>query len=228
MKTWKLVTIIAAAVIVLALVAGGTWWLLSSANDGASGERNGIVRDADDEDRDADQGLSRRRSRSADLERQNDDVDYDEIEERGVFTVVYATSDDGFLNVRSEPSNSGEILGELPAFYHGMGHGVLREWGERWSLVTVDDVTGWVYNGYLGTQDWYDADGSPRLIAARNSTPIYTDDYSGEEDDDMLLFTTVRKGTIIADRYEEMGNYYVLTTAHDNLYIEKSDVEVRR
>lgn len=32
-----------------------------------------------------------------------------------VFTVVYATSEDGFMNVRSQPSNSGKILGKL---YH--------------------------------------------------------------------------------------------------------------
>ncbi len=234
MKTWKIVTIIASAVILSALIAGGTWWYLSSStNEGPGGrERTGI--EADDDERDADENLSRRsrgdennrRNRNDDNNRQIRGEDFDELEGRTVFTLVYATSDDGFLNVRSRPSNSGEILGELPAFFHGLGHGMLLERGDSWSKVKVNDVIGWVYNGYLGTQDWYDGNGRPTLIAARNSTPIYTDDLSGETD--MILFTTVKKGTIIADRYEEEADYYTLITAHDNLYIKKDDVEVRR
>ena len=141
-----------------------------------------------------------------------------------VFTVVYATSDDGFLNVRSQPSTSGAILGQLWTLSHGLGHGVLREKGERWSKVSVGDVTGWVYNGYLGTQSWYDGSGRTKLVAKREQTPIFGEDYVG--DGDYPLFTTVKKGTLIADQYDEYEGYYVLKTAHDYLFIRKNDVEV--
>ncbi len=141
-----------------------------------------------------------------------------------VFTVVYATSDDGFLNIRSKPSNSGTILGELPALFHGIGHGVLIERGERWSKVTMADVTGWVYNGYLGTQTWYDGTGRTKLIAKREQTPIYGENYRDEGD--YPLFAKVKKGTLIADQYDEIDGYYVLKTAHDYLFIKKGDVNV--
>ena len=66
-----------------------------------------------------------------------------------VFTVVFATSEDGFLNIRTQPSTSGDILGRLWMQSHGLGCGVLREKGQRWSKVSVGDVTGWVYNNYM-------------------------------------------------------------------------------
>ena len=141
-----------------------------------------------------------------------------------VFTVVYAISDDGFLNVRSQPSTNGAILGQLWTQSHGLGHGVLRERGERWSKVSVGDITGWVYNGYLGTQSWYDGSGRTRLIAKREQTPIFGEDYVG--DGDYPIFTTVKKGTLIADQYDEYEDYYILKTGHDYLFIRKGDVEV--
>ena len=39
---------------------------------------------------------------------------------------------------------------------------------------------------------------------------------------------TVPAGTIIADTYKSHGNYYMLTSGHDNLYIPKSCVKVVR
>ena len=141
-----------------------------------------------------------------------------------VFTVVFATSDDGFLNIRAQPSSNTAILGKLWMQSHGLGSGVLREKGERWSKVSVGDVTGWVYNGYLGTQSWYDGTGTNRLIAKREQTPIYGENYA--DDGDYPLFTTVKKGTLIADQYDEIEGYYVLKTGHDYLFIRKGDVEV--
>ena len=88
-----------------------------------------------------------------------------------VLTVVYATSNDGFLNVRTEPSTNGDIIGKLWMQSHGMGSGVLREKGEKWSRVSVGDVTGWVYTKYMGTQTWYDGKGAQKLIAASDNTP---------------------------------------------------------
>ena len=63
-------------------------------------------------------------------------------------------------------------------------------------------------------------------MAAKNVTPIYTDNYKDGGND--VLFTTVSKGTILADQFKEEGMYYVLVTAHDNLYIKKTDAQVIR
>lgn len=142
-----------------------------------------------------------------------------------VLTVVYATSSDGFLNVRTEPSTNGDIIGKLWMQSHGMGSGVLRKKGEKWSLVCVGDVTGWVYTKYMGTQTWYDGKGAQKLIAASDNTPIYGENYA--DADDFPLFTTVKKGTILGDHFEEYKGYYLLKTAHDNLYIKKEDVIIK-
>ena len=142
-----------------------------------------------------------------------------------VLTVVYATSDDGYLNVRSQPSTKGDILTKLWMQSHGMGNGVLREKGEKWSKVSVGDVTGWVYTKYMGSQTWYDGKGAQKLIAARDNTPVYGENYA--DADDYPLFTTVKKGTILGDHFEEYKGYYLLKTAHDNLYIKKEDVIIK-
>ena len=142
-----------------------------------------------------------------------------------VLTVVYATSNDGFLNVRTDPSTNGDIIGKLWMQSHGMGSGVLRKKGEKWSLVCVGDVTGWVYTKYMGTQTWYDGKGAQKLIAASDNTPIYGENYA--DADDYPLFTTVKKGTILGDHFEEYKGYYLLKTAHDNLYIKKEDVIIK-
>ena len=149
----------------------------------------------------------------------------DRSQEAGVLTVVYATSDDGFLNVRSEPSTNGQILAKLWMQSHGMGSGVLREKGEKWSRVSVGDVTGWVYTKYMGTQTWYDGKGARKLIAARDNTPLYGENYA--DADEYPLFSTVKKGTILGDHFEEYKGYYLLKTAHDNLYIKKEDAIIK-
>ena len=140
-----------------------------------------------------------------------------------VFTVVYATSDDGFVNVRQRPSTKAPVLAKLYMFSHGLGNGTLRGQNGNWSKVSVGNVTGWAYNKYVGTQDWYQGQGHDKLVAIRDNTPIYGESY---KDGSKHLFTTVSKGTIIADQYEEDEQYYILTTAHDNLYIRKNDVKV--
>lgn len=142
-----------------------------------------------------------------------------------VLTVVYATSDDGYLNVRSQPSTKGDILTKLWLQSHGMGSGVLREKGEKWSKVSVGDVTGWVFTKYMGSQTWYDGKGATKLIAARDNTPIYGENYA--DADEYPLFTTVKKGTILGDHFEEYNGFYLLRTAHDNLYIKKEDVIIK-
>ena len=142
-----------------------------------------------------------------------------------VLTVVYATSDDGFLNVRAQPSSNGAIIGKLWMQSHGLGSGVLRQKGEQWSKVSVGDVTGWVYTKYMGTQSWYNGSGRNILVAKLDNTPIYGENYADEGP--YPFFTTVKKGTILADEYDEIEGYYVLKTGHDYLFIKKNDAEIK-
>ena len=72
--------------------------------------------------------------------------------EPSAFTVVFSTSDDGFLNVRDQPSMKGRVVTKLWIPMHGLGSGVLIESGEKWSKVSVGKEIGWVYNKYLGYQ----------------------------------------------------------------------------
>ena len=118
-----------------------------------------------------------------------------------------------------------KMYNETKAIFDDLGNGVLREKGDKWSKVSVGDVTGWAYNKYLGYQDWYDGTGKTILVALRDNTPIYGENYADEGD--YPLFTTVKKGTVIADQYDQIEGYYVLKTAHDFLFIKKGDVEVR-
>ena len=89
--------------------------------------------------------------------------------------------------------------------------------------VSVDGVVGWVYNKYLGTTTWMAGSG-PQIVANKEATPIYCDDYANGGH---KLFTTVSKGTIIADTYFDGGDYYELHTGHDYLLIKKTDVTVK-
>ena len=143
---------------------------------------------------------------------------------QSVFTVVYATSDDGFVNVRKQPSMKAPVVSKLWMFSHGLGNGVLRGKSGNWCKVSVGKVTGWAYAKYVGEMNWYEGSGKPRLVAAKENTPIYAE--SMEDGSHNIFFASVRKGTIIADKFEEDGAYYVLITAHDNLFIKKTDARV--
>ncbi len=140
-----------------------------------------------------------------------------------VFTVAYAVSDDGYLNIRSLPGMNGKVLGKLWMQDHGLGRGILLERGTTWSKVSVDDVEGWVYTKYLGTQTWVGGHG-PMLIAKQNPTSIWVENNA---DGGLNVFCTVDKGTIIADTFFDHGDYYELRTGHDYLFIKKSDVIVK-
>ena len=142
-----------------------------------------------------------------------------------VFTVVYATSDDGFLNVRDGASMKNRVLTQLYGPMHGMGSGVLLEHGKNWSKISVGNIVGWVYNKYLGFQTWYDGKGDTVMIANRDEMPIYGESYV--DADEYPLFTTVKKGTIIADQFYYFNGYYELHTGHDHLFIKPEDVILR-
>ena len=146
---------------------------------------------------------------------------------QNVFTVVYATSDDGFVNVRQTPSTKGKIIEKLWMFSHGLGNGVYRGEQGNWTKVSVGKVTGWCYSKYVGSMNWYDGTGETMLVANSPRTIIYGENFADEEMG-LPFFSWVDKGTIIADKYQEEGEYYVLVTAHDHLFIKKSDVKVVR
>ena len=136
-----------------------------------------------------------------------------------VFTVAYAVSGDGYLNVRSEPSMKGSVVTKLWMQDHGLGRGILLERGNQWSKVSVNGTVGWVYSKYLGTQSWVCGNG-PKIIANKAAVLYYEDNYEGE----LKPFYTVTKGTIIADTFFEHGDYYELRTGHDYLFVKKTDV----
>ena len=144
-----------------------------------------------------------------------------------VFTVVYAVSDDGYLNVRSEPSMQGKVLTKLWMQDHGLGRGILVEKGKQWSKISVDGIVGWVYTKYLGQTSWMFGSG-PKLVAKQNTTPIYCENTA---DGGLDVFATVDMGTVIADTYFEHTfngvDYYELRTGHDYLFVKKTDVLVK-
>ena len=139
------------------------------------------------------------------------------------FTVAYAVSDDGFLNVRSEPSMSGKVLTKLWMQDHGLGRGILLEQGKTWSKVSVDGIVGWVYTKMMGTQTWVSGSG-PKMLANKDTVVIY---YEDNAEGALQPFYTVNKGTLIADTFFEHGEYYELRTGHDYLFIKKKDVVVK-
>ena len=143
-----------------------------------------------------------------------------------VFTVVFAVSDDGYLNVRSEPSMNGKVLTKLWMEDHGLGRGVLLEKGKQSSKVSVDGIVGWVYTKYLGQSTWMLGTG-PKIVANKAAV-IYCEDNA---EGGLKPFYTVPKGTIIADTYFEHTfggvQYYELRTGHDYLFVRKSDVTVK-
>lgn len=142
-----------------------------------------------------------------------------------VFTLVYTTSDDNFLNIRSKPSMEGVVLGEIKELYNWPGYGVLIKKGSRWSRVRKGDVEGWVSNKYLGCVKWYYGRGSSVLVANMPQTTIYLES-NADEGSPYIPYKKVSRGTIIADEYSDNGEYYVLETAHDYLFVKKGDVIV--
>ncbi len=144
-----------------------------------------------------------------------------------VFTVVYATSDDNFVNVREQPSPNARVLDKLWMQFHGLGGGILLEQKGKWTKVCLrGKVTGWCYSKYVGTQTWYTGNGDSILVAAKPVTNLYTDNYADEGP--LPLFGTVEKGTILGDEFFDHNGYYELRTGHDYVIIRKEDAEVRR
>lgn len=141
-----------------------------------------------------------------------------------VFTLVYAISDDGFVNIRATPSASGKVVGQVYGMLHGLGNAEKIGQVDGWTKVKKDNVVGYARTKYLECQTW--CYGSSPRIVAKKATPIYGEDFSGESATGVggKLYT-VPAGTIIADTYKSNSRYYILTSGHDNLYIPKSCVK---
>ena len=146
------------------------------------------------------------------------------LNDDNIFTVVYAISDDGFVNVRESPSAKAVILDTLWMMFHGLGNGVLIEDQVGWSKVSVGEHVGWVNNHYIDYQRWYDGEGDSILVAAKDETPLYGENYADEGD--YPLFTTVKKGTILADDFIIHNGYYNLLTGHDYIFIKLDDAVI--
>jgi len=151
-------------------------------------------------------------------------VDDLNLSDDNIFTVVYAISDDGFVNVRETPSAKAAILDTLWMMFHGLGNGVLIEDQVGWSKVQVGEHVGWVNNRYIDYQRWYDGEGDSILVAAKDPTPLYGENYADEGD--YPLFTTVKKGTILADDFIIHEGYYNLLTGHDYIFIKLEDAQI--
>ena len=142
-----------------------------------------------------------------------------------IFTLVYAISSDGFVNVRQSPSAKAAVLDKVWVFNHGLGNAVKIGQQGKWVKVRKGNVEGWCNGNYLGYQNWYSGHGNRVLIANKHNTPIYVECYEG--DIPYTLFTTVKQGTIIADEFTEDNTHYILSSAHDALFISKTDAIVR-
>ena len=151
-------------------------------------------------------------------------VDDLNLSDDNIFTVVYAISDEGFVNVRETPSAKAAILDTLWMMFHGLGNGVLIEDQIGWSKVQVGEHVGWVNNRYIDYQRWYDGEGDSILVAAKDPTPLYGENYADEGD--YPLFTTVKKGTILADDFIIHEGYYNLLTGHDYIFIKLEDAQI--
>ena len=146
---------------------------------------------------------------------------------QNVMQVVYAESDDGFVNIRQSPSANARKVGEVFQIMEGLGSAIKIGQQGKWVKVSKGYTVGWCNGNYLGYQDWYTGYGKKVLVAKNANTPIYCEEYINENESRDKVFGRVPKGTIIADEFTENDDFYVLTTAHDALFVRKSDVIVR-
>ena len=69
-----------------------------------------------------------------------------------VFTLVYAISDDGFVNIRATPSASGKVVGQVYGMLHGLGNAEKIGQVDGWTKVKKDNVVGYARTKYLECQ----------------------------------------------------------------------------
>lgn len=145
------------------------------------------------------------------------------VAQSNVFTLVYATSDDGFVNVRASASTRARVVDKVYQMMHGVSTSMLISDGDTWAKVQGEKgKVGYSVKRYLGYITWYTGEGKARLVANKAKTTIYRE---SNKDGSYEPFLKVNAGTIIADDFTGPDNgYYCLHTAHDNLFIKASDL----
>ena len=123
------------------------------------------------------------------------------------------------------PNINSKRVGELGYFYHGLySDQLIRDLGD-WLEI---ESGGYVLADQADVQTWYGGTGECVVVAAQPHTYIYQESYDPDLDDVSIVKSGmfVMQGTVIADRVEMAGEYYLLMTAHDYLYVHRSDVQV--
>jgi hypothetical protein len=132
-----------------------------------------------------------------------------------------AAGSHGFVYVREVPVPKTKAVGKLYTCLHGYCEGVLIEQQGPWCKIALGRYVGYVETDKVEFQSWYDGTGEQVIVAALPFTPIYGESYDGED----VIDDYIGKGTVIADCFEDIGgDYFMLITAHDYLYVRKSDV----
>jgi hypothetical protein len=122
------------------------------------------------------------------------------------------------------PNINSKRVGELGYFYHGLySDQLIRDLGD-W--LEIDG--GYVLADQADVQTWYGGKGEYIIVAAQPRTYIYAEGYDPDLDDVLITESGmyVVQGTVIADEVQIVGEYYLLMTAHDYLYVHRSDVQV--
>ena len=123
------------------------------------------------------------------------------------------------------PNINSKRVGQLEYFYHGLySDQLIRDLGD-WLEI---EYGGYVLADQADVQTWYDGTGESVVVAAKPHTYIYQESYDPDLDEESIVKSGmfVMQGTVIADRVEMAGEYYLLMTAHDYLYVHRSDVQV--
>lgn len=133
---------------------------------------------------------------------------------------VSCTSSDGFVNIRTLPNAKSPVVSKL---YNAYGQVALYmgETKNGWHKVSLNGKTGWL-NGKFARMDTFVKGKGSKLVTVK-ATKIYGEDLSGEREVGSVLFV-IPSGYVITDTYEDSGKFYVITTAHDGMYIRKTDV----
>ena len=141
---------------------------------------------------------------------------------RDTLTFVYATSDDGFVNVRNAPNSKAPIIDRINMFNTVLSNGILldEKKGNWVKVATWDGKKGWANSKYLKTFTCIFGEDDYILVATAPETTIYNSD--GKK------YCTIKEGTIIADAwfYKE-GEYYVISD-HSTIYIPISQAKIVR
>ena len=143
-----------------------------------------------------------------------------------IYTRVSASceNDDDLVNIYLEPDLQSLVVGQLVGSVHGLDPSLLLQYDDRWSKIEMGGVIGYVESAKVDFQTWYNHTGSYVLVSIKDNTPIYVEDYSGEDSPQKL--DVIPKWTIITDTMISSGDYYILETAHDYLFVKKSDVRI--